>query len=488
MRAGKLLVRLLSIVLCGVAVPSSAWGQLSPQQQIDLLQQQLDQLRAQTSGLETGRPVVYQTAKAPPISGAPTVPGDRYFTQPAKPAAASVAPQPVVQPEEKKYPDVKISGFFHLDAARFSQSSESRAVLGDIQDGTGFRRARLSASGNVSERGTYLVEFDMAQAQPRFVDVWGQIKDTPLGNVRIGRFRQPFGMAGLTSAREIPLMERPTAFALSPFRQTGLMLFDTALDERVTWAASGFRTQSDNFGNVYGDDGGLGTAARLTFLPRDCGDDDLTHFGLGHSYLDPARNQMQLASQDEIFAGQQPNLGPTGLSVFPIAFVPPFVQSGVFNVDHANLFNLEAARSWGHTLVQAEQTWSHLSLPTGETATVHAGYITLRHVLTGEVVPYNRSGGVFGRVKPDAPLDISSGNWGAWEVVAQLSNINLNPLFGLPGVPGPTGRLESSSLGLNWYWWNNAKSQFEWVNGDLNRPGLGDSISNTFAARVQFDF
>ncbi len=488
MRLSTLLLPLLAILICSGAVSSCAWGQLSPQQQIDLLQQQLDQLRAQTSELDEGRPVTYQTSNAPPIAGAPTVPGNRYFVRPAKPASASVAYQPVAQPDEKKYPDVKITGFFQLDSARFAQSGESRAVLGDIQDGTGFRRARLAAAGNVSERGSYLAEFDMAQGQPRFVDVWGQIKDTPLGNVRIGRFRQPFGMAGLTSAREIPLLERPTAFALSPFRQTGIMLFDTALDERITWATSGFRTQSDNFGNVYGDDGGLGTAERLTFLPRDFSDSDLIHLGLGHSYIDPARNQMQLASQDEIFVGQQPNLGPTGLSVFPIVFVPPFVQSGVFNVDHANLFNLEAARSWGHTLVQAEQRWSRLSLPTGETATVQAGYITLRHMLTGEVIPYSRTGGVFSRVKPDAPLDISCGNWGGWEVVAQLSSINLNPLFGLPGVPGPTGRLESSSLGLNWYWWTNAKSQFEWVNGDLNRPGLGDSISNTFAARVQFDF
>ncbi|MEZ6153532.1 MAG: hypothetical protein R3C09_25815 [Pirellulaceae bacterium] len=69
------------------------------------------------------------------------------------------------KPDEKKYPDYKITGVFQLDTARFAQSGESRLVLGDIQDGTGFRRARLAAVGNVSERGSYMLEFDLPQGQ-----------------------------------------------------------------------------------------------------------------------------------------------------------------------------------------------------------------------------------------------------------------------------------------------------------------------------------
>ena len=44
------------------------------------------------------------------------------------------------------------------------------------------------------------------------------------------------------------------------------MLFDTALDERMTWAVSGYRYLSDNFGNVYAATGGYGMASRLTML------------------------------------------------------------------------------------------------------------------------------------------------------------------------------------------------------------------------------
>ncbi len=478
---GYKLLAALAIVL-GLA--ANATAQTSTLQQIDLLQQQIDQLRAESILATEGQTLTYQQPSVVELAGAPTVPAPSQMWSHLGPPADLA----VIAPEEKKYPDARLSGFFQLDTARFGQSAESRAVVGDIQDGTGFRRARLGVAGNVTERGSYLMEFDLAQGQPRFVDVWGQINQTPLGNLRIGRFRQPFGMSELSSVRDLPLLERPTSIALAPFRQTGIMLSDTALEETFTWAVSGFRTLSDNYGNVYGDSTGLGVAERVTFLYRDRGDCDLMHFGFAHSYMDPGRNQLLYASQPEIFVGQQPNLGPGGLAVLPIENVPPFANSGVFNVDHANLVNFEVARSWGTSVLQAENRWSRVALPTGDTATVQAGYVTLRHMWTGEVIPYNRSGGVFGRIKPDRPLDIAAGQWGAWESVARWSTLNLNPLFGLPEVTGPTGRLDTATLGLNWYWWDNAKSQFEWINADLNRPVAGTSISNTFAARVQFDF
>ncbi len=495
---------LVAVVFLGLCLlPSVVWGQSSTQQQIDALQRQLDQLRAATQVSPSDKAGSVSTMPVPtvPSEGVGSVPTaisaefapGEYVLMPA--AQAAPAPQGLLAPiasiappaaKEKTFPDFKLTGFFQLDSAYFGQSVGNRNALGDIQDGVGFRRARLAATGNITENGSYLMEYDMAQGQARFVDVWGQVKDTPLGTMRIGRYRQPYGMTELTGIREIPFLERPTPFALSPFRQTGIMFSDTAFEESLTWAVSGFRTFSDNFGNVYGDNGGYGLAERVTFLAMDQGDTGLLHFGLDYSYLDPGRDEIGYASQDEISLTQQPVLGPGGLSVLPIVFVPPFVNTGVFNVNHVNMFNVEAAASLGRALVQSEYRWNRVSLPTGEDATVHAGYITARYMLTGETIPYNRTSGLFGRVKPDCPVDIAKGQWGAWEIAARLSTINLNPLFGL--VPGPTRRLTSFDLGLNWYLWNQAKAQLNWVNGSLNDPLAGNSVNNTAAARVQFDF
>ncbi len=398
----------------------------------------------------------------------------------------------------KTFPDMKMTGFFQLDTARFGQSANNIATLGDIQDGTGFRRARLAATGSVTENTTYMFEFDIAQAQARFVDVWGQFNKTPLGNVRIGRFRQPFGMSELTGIRELPFLERPVTFALVPFRQTGIMLFDTALDQRATWAFSGFRTLSDNFGNVYGDNGGYGTSERITFLPVDCGDDALIHLGLDHTYFDPARGLLQYASQDEVFVGQNQAFPPNSFSSLPITGVPPFVNTGVIAVDHANLFNIEAAASVGRALVQSEVRWSRVNLASGDTQTVPAAYITGRYMLTGEIIPYNRTGGVFGRVIPNCPVDLCKGHYGAWELATQISHIDLNRLGGLPTIDPltdlPTGgngagrRLTNYTLGLNWYLNARSKIAADYIYSDLSDRVRGGSSANTYAGMVQFDF
>ncbi|MEO8497137.1 MAG: porin [Planctomycetota bacterium] len=382
------------------------------------------------------------------------------------------------------FPTVKVTGFFHLDSGFYNQDAVNQATLGNIQDGTGFRRARLAATGNLTENSSYMMEFDFAQAQARFVDVWMQFKQTPVGNIRIGRFRQPFGMSELTSIREIPFLERPTLFAFSPFRQTGIMLFDTALDERMTWAASGYRYLSDNFGNVYGDSGGYGVATRLTALPIDYGDSGLVHVGFDYSYNDPARNLVQYASQNEFFVGQQPDLGPSGLSVLPIVTVPPFVNTGVMPVSRTNLFNVEGAASWGRFLVQSEASWAQVQLLDGTTNTFPAAYAHLRYVLTGEVIPYNRQNGVFGRIKPAQPVDFWCGHWGAWEVAARASYIDLNGT----GLPGPGRRLTDATLGLNWYLSDHTKFQFNYIHAQLNDPVLGGSQAQTYAFRGQVDF
>ena len=51
--------------------------------------------------------------------------------------------------ETKKFPTASVTGFFHLDSGWFSQDELNRATLGDINDGLGFRRARLAAKGFV---------------------------------------------------------------------------------------------------------------------------------------------------------------------------------------------------------------------------------------------------------------------------------------------------------------------------------------------------
>ena len=396
------------------------------------------------------------------------------------------ANQPASQEEDDKYPSVNVSGFFHLDSAWFSQDELNRTVLGDINDGLGFRRARLAATGNVAENVSYNFEFDIAQSQARFVDVWLQANNTRLGNMRIGRFRQPFGMSELTSVRELPFLERPVTFTQSPFRQTGVMLFGNQPNDSGTYAISGYRFLSDNFGNVFSDTGGYGLASRLSRIALEWGDNRLLHLGVDYSYNDPGRGVVQLVSTNEVFVGQNPNLGPAGLSVLPLEGVTPFVNTGELAADNIQLFNAELALALGRMSIQSEARWARVDQPNAGAAVFPGAYAQVRYMLTGETIPYSKKNGVFGRVVPlnDWNPARSSGTSGigAWELTGRVSHIDLND----EGVNGR--RLTDFTVGCNWYWNQYTKLQFNYINSRLDDNSFGLSHANTFAARAQLDF
>ena len=379
------------------------------------------------------------------------------------------------------FPSVNVTGFFHLDSAYYDQDTASRLTLGDIDDGLGFRRARLAAAGSVTDDVSYILEFDFAQSQARFVDVWMQLEKTQFGNVRIGRFRQPFGMSELTSVRDLPFLERPLTFAQSPFRQTGIMIFDTFWEEAGTWAMSGYRFLSDNFGNVFADSGGYGMASRITKVWEPFGDGRIFHAGFDYSYNDPGGGLLQIVSTNELFVGQNPNLGPAGLSVLPIVAVPPFVNSGPIATNSAQFFNIELAAANGPIAVQSEVRLVRVDPITGASFDLPGAYAQVRYVLTGEHIPYNGSGGVFGRVVPQNNFGRCGGT-GAWELLARISHIDLNDM----AVTGR--RLTNWTVGCNWYWNKYTKMQFNWIRSRLNDVAIGDSETDAVAFRVQLDF
>lgn len=69
----------------------------------------------------------------------------------------------------EEFPSHKITGFTQLDTGFFSQDPRNIATVGDMQNGTGFRRARLAVNGKVREFTAYQIEVDFATAgRPAF--------------------------------------------------------------------------------------------------------------------------------------------------------------------------------------------------------------------------------------------------------------------------------------------------------------------------------
>lgn len=421
-----------------------------------------------------------------------------------------------------KKPLIKLGGFFQLDNAFFTQDSPSHATYGDIQDGTGFRRARLQAYGSVTDHTNYIIEMDFATAgRPSFMDVWGEQTDIPwLGSIRIGQFRQPTTMDGLTSVRHLEFLERGNAFqALDPFRRVGIMAYNSTENKRATWAGSIYRTGASFFNpstgantdvtlgdtryaTFLGDNGGWSTALRVTALPifDECDPGcHLLHVGAGYNYSRIGGNGLTPSGANGgqyiartipgVFIGDPELPGVTSSST-------PFVSNtGNINATDFHFFHVELAGQNGPAHFQTEVMATELGTNNFGWQPLFGTYAQAGYFLTGERCGYNRVVGVMDYVT--TPLNPKLG---AWEVAYRFDFTNLPNVGQVPvaapgnagtagGNPNP-GQLYMNTLALNWWWNQYTRVQFNYINAFNNSDFAvyGSSHTHVFATRFQVEF
>lgn len=108
------------------------------------------------------------------------------------------------------------------------------------------------------------------------------------------------------------------------------------------------------------------------------------------------------------------------------------------------------------------------------------------YVLTGEERRYSGNSGSYDGISPSRPFDWKTGGWGAWEIAARHSNIDLNDqdVFG--------GQQENVTLGLNWYVNDNLRFMLNYITGKVDkRSAAGDDIGAKYqavAGRAQIAF
>jgi phosphate-selective porin OprO/OprP len=173
----------------------------------------------------------------------------------------------------------------------------------------------------------------------------------------------------------------------------------------------------------------------------------------------------------------------------------------IANVSSAQVYSVEAAGTYGPLFVQGEYFWFNIQRdantglpPIGAPdLKFQGGYGQVGYVLTGESHPYNAAAAAYGGIKPARPFDLNGGGWGAWEIAARYSTMDLNNLIGTTtGVAG--GRQNVITVGLNWYANNNVRLMFDYLHGDISKQvsptNFGDAGSkfDAFAMRTQVAF
>ena len=385
---GRTMALLLLLALSSLSASASRAQEAEPWVGADsfrALEQRVAQAEAELAVLR---------ARETDAAGAATAVGAfESLEQPAKPL---VAPSDVPKPAPSTFPTVKVNGVFQVDSVFFNQDANSENTFGRIQDGTDFRRTRLSASGSVTDTMNYFVQMDFAFfGRPSFTDIWLESTRMPkLGTVRIGQWKQPFSLEVVSSFRYTTFMERSLPFIpFTPFRHPGIGFYDHAENLNSTWAASLFRSGQDQFGGSISTDGGWGTAERVTWLPyydEPTQGRYYTHLGMGHFFSAPPRDTQTFRTIPEIFVGEfaaapGATTGSSGQAL-PIVFngTPFFVNTGALAVNSFNVLGTELLWVNGPLSLQSEMMVNFVNRPGGNTAVLPGGYAQLGYFLTGE--------------------------------------------------------------------------------------------------------
>ena len=355
---------------------------------------------------------------------------------------------------------LKIGGRIMADWAFMSGDRDVKTAFGSLDDAAEFRRARLYVSGLLYDAVEFKAEYDFAGGDADFKDVFIGLPSLPVvGNVRVGHFKEPFGLEELTSSNYITFMERSLTSAFTPSRNMGLMLYDGAREERMTWAVGVFR-DTDDFASGSGD-GEYAFTGRLTGLAwyEDDGD-KLLHLGVSASH--------RSAPDDTLRFRQRPETHPA----------TRFVDTGAFSAENADLLGAELALVYGPFSLQSEYISAGVDRPGAADPDFSGYYIAAGWFLTGEHRPYKRSGATFGRIRPAENFRGEKHGPGAWEVAARFSSIDLDDA----GIAG--GKLEDVTVGLNWYINPNTRVMWNYVRADRESVGNADILQ----MRFQVDF
>ena len=354
---------------------------------------------------------------------------------------------------------LRFGGRLQNDWAVYDADESLEALVGELEDGTEFRRARLYFRGTLWDTVEFKAQYDFAGGDPEFKDVYLGLVHLPgIGGFRVGHTREPFSLEENTSSNQILLMERTTAIeAFSPGRNSGFLIGQGATGDegRITWRLGAFK-DVDDFGDRLSDEWNF--TARLTGLPvyRD-GGRRLIHLGVAASDRSPLDDTVRFRSRPESH------------------LAPRFVDTGAFAADGVTLLGLEALAIRGPLTVQGEWIRTDVDALGRPDPSFDGAYLTIGWIFDPDYHhPYKNADAKLDRVKVKDGDRFRQGGWGVWEVVARYSTLDLTD----GTVAG--GELEDWTLGLNGYLFSNVRTSFNYVHADLDGVGEADALQMRF--------
>ena len=152
------------------------------------------------------------------------------------------------------------------------------------------------------------------------------------------------------------------------------------------------------------------------------------------------------------------------------------IDTGPIDAAHASVLGLEFGANWKNFYLQGEHFWFDITRhdpTTLDDPSFKGYYLQGSWILTGESRRYNPVTGSYQNPRPMVPF-AKDGGWGAFELAARYSRMNLDFEEGLEGAAAVPGSIRGGdqkviTLGVNWYLNPNFKVMMNYLMIDVDR-------------------
>ena len=441
--------RLAAILLAGAAMialsaPAHAATDAATQARIEHLEAEIRALAGEVQELK--QQAAGQDAAAPATAAA----GTHVTIDNARPTITS---------GDGKF-SASIRALGQLDAAYYSQGHRARhlpAANGpDLSSGSNFRRAYLGVQGKAFGDWSYNVNLNfggsggtespgMIQALYIQYDGWNPVA------IRIGAYPPPTGLEDATSAQDTVFLERsgPSDVIRNLVGGDGRNAATIMYAGEEVFAAASYTAGKVGDSAVFDEQGAVVGRASYTFKPG-ANSRVVVSASLGDLFrpadvtalANSARNvNIQLAPELTVDSG--------GIKL---------ISTGAQDTDSVVYWGAEAAANVGGLYASGGYFSYHVNrrrTPLSD-FDFHGWLAQASWVLTGEARGWNIQNATYTAPKPDKPFDLDGGGWGAWEIAARYTDVDLNDREGSAGSPMPLNGIRGGeqkiwSFGINWY-------------------------------------
>jgi phosphate-selective porin OprO and OprP len=504
------------------ASPSRADDQMNSQ--IQALQQQIRQMQQQLQLLQTQ---VNQTQAQAPPQGAPA----------NAPRVTESATHRFGLSSADGQNTIELTGRLHIDTGDYLNYKQGfNDIDGSLGSGINARRARIGVDGKFLGDFTYALIYDFGgnsdslNANNAFASS-NSTKFTPTASTALSGVENAFiSYNGLYTGRAIPIafdfgyMDVPWTLDEST-SSNDIMFLERSSSQVVATefgggdSRSAFGARSNNDRYFVGayltgpQAGALHTTGSECNIDPVTGKLDCVPAADGHMVQLAAlgRASYQIIQTNDLSLHIGANAGYTfkprtagndegiSLSDRPELRVDPtsFLATGnIDNVTSGDVLGAEAAFAWQNAFLQGE--YFHYDLDRASTnggdLNFDGGYIEASYSFGGRR-RYNPATGAYTGVIPEEPLSLSMGSWGAVELAARYSVVDLNDGSATSKTAVLGGKQTVYAVGINYYPNLNMRFMLDYLHGKNEVPtgavtsNLGADMSyDAIALRTQINF